>query len=229
MMDKVGPVILPRVEGKVKAVVHDIIHERGRGAPIAKLKIDGDGKVRNELIIATEGLYTGQVIEIGDEVPLTIGNCMKLRNMPEGSSICSVERKCFDGGRIARSSGCHATIVGYNRDTNLCTIKLPSGVKKTVSGDARAMIGMISGSGRVEKPLLKAGRAYFKYKARGIHWPKVRGVAMNPVDHPHGGGNHQHIGHPSTISKHAPPNARVGLVGARRTGRRKGSRKIFNK
>jgi large subunit ribosomal protein L8e len=84
------------------------------------------------------------------------------------------------------------------------------------------MVGIIAGGGRIEKPIMKAGRAYWKYKSKRNCWPKVRGVAMNPVDHPHGGGNHQHIGHPSTVRRDAPPGQKVGLIAARRTGRIRG-------
>lgn len=70
--------------------------------------------------------------------------------------------------------------------------------------------------------MLKAGRAFHKYAAKRNEWPKVRGVAMNPVDHPHGGGNHQHLGMPGTRSRQAPPGQKVGLIAARRTGRVRG-------
>merc|ERR1712234_113 len=73
-------------------------------------------------------------------------------------------------------------------------VKLPSGSKKVLSSNNRAMIGIVAGGGRIDKPMLKAGRAYHKYRVKRNCWPKVRGVATNPVEHPHGGGNHQHIG-----------------------------------
>ena len=84
------------------------------------------------------------------------------------------------------------------------------------------MIGQVAGGGRTEKPLLKAGNAYHKFRVKRNSWPKVRGVAMNPVEHPHGGGNHQHIGHASTVRRDAPPGQKVGLIAARRTGRLRG-------
>lgn len=74
--------------------------------------------------------------------------------------------------------------------------------------------------------MLKAGRAYHKYRVKRNCWPKVRGVAMNPVEHPHGGGNHQHIGHASTCSKVAPAGKKAGMIGARRSGRIRGKKKI---
>lgn len=86
----------------------------------------------------------------------------------------------------------------------------------------RACIGIVAGGGRPEKPMLKAGRAYHKAKAKRNNWPDVSGVAMNPVDHPHGGGNHQHVGHPSTVGRSACPGQKVGKIAARRTGRIRG-------
>lgn len=103
-----------------------------------------------------------------------------------------------------------------------CRIKLPSGAKKIVPSGCRAMIGQVAGGGRTEKPMLKAGNAYHKFRVKRNCWPKVRGVAMNPVEHPHGGGNHQHIGHASTVRRDAPPGQKVGLIAARRTGRLRG-------
>lgn len=104
-------------------------------------------------------------------------------------------------------------------------IKLPSGAKKVVPSANRAMVGIIAGGGRIDKPILKAGRAYHKYKVKRNCWPKVRGVAMNPVEHPHGGGNHQHIGKASTVRRDASAGKKVGLIAARRTGRIRGGKK----
>ena len=134
--------------------------------------------------------------------------------------ICSVERIKGDGGSIAKSSGSYVSVVGYNPDKNETRIKLPSGVKKVVSGNCRGMIGIIASGGVHEKPLLKAGRAYHMNKAKGrlVSWPRVRGVAMNPVDHLHGGGSHQHIGRSSCVGRHAPSGQKVGQIAARRTG-----------
>ena len=73
------------------------------------------------------------------------------------------------------------------------------------------LTGIVAGGGRIDKPMLKAGRAYHKYKAKRNCWPKVRGVAMNPVEHPHGGGNHQHIGHASTVRRDTSAGRKVCL------------------
>ena len=99
--------------------------------------------------------------------------------MPEGTIICNVEEKTGDRGKLARASGDYATVVSHNRDTNITRVKLPSGIKKAISSANRASIGIVAGGGRIDKPLLKAGRAYHKYKAKRNCWPKVRGVCMN--------------------------------------------------
>lgn len=88
------------------------------------------------------------------------------------------------------------------------------------------MVGLVAGGGRIDKPILKAGRAYFKYRAKRHSWPRVRGVAMNPVDHPFGGGNHQHIGKASTVRRDTSAGRKVGLIAARRTGRLRGTKTI---
>lgn len=220
-------ILLPKIKEDCIGIVQSIEHERGRGAPVAKIRIELDGKNVHNYIAAPEGISVGQKIMFGKNAEPKIGNCVHIKNIPEGSYISMVEKKPYDGGRYAKSCGTSVLIVFHNKDANLSTLKLPSGERVTVSSDARAFIGIVAGAGKDDKPLLKAGAAYHKYRSKKTVWPKVRGVAMNPVDHPHGGGNHQHIGHPSTVSRHAPPNVRVGLVAARRTGIRKGSRKEF--
>jgi len=147
---------------------------------------------------------------------------MPLASMPEGSIVCNVEHRVGDRGTFAKASGDYAIVIAHNPDTGLTRVKLPSGAKKVLSSQARAMVGQVAGGGRLEKPLMKAGNAYHKYKAKRNEWPKVRGVAMNPVDHPHGGGNHQHMGMPGTRSRWAPPGQKVGQIAARRTGRVRG-------
>merc|ERR1719282_728848 len=149
--------------------------------------------------------------------------------MPEGTIVCQLEEKLGDRGKLARTSGNYATIISHNPDQNKTRVKLPSGSKKVIPSANRAMVGIVAGGGRIDKPMLKAGRAYYKYKAKRNCWPKVRGVAMNPVDHPHGGGNHQHIGHASTVRRDAPSGQKVGLIAARRTGRLRGKGALAKK
>ncbi|KAF3508889.1 hypothetical protein F2Q69_00004571 [Brassica cretica] len=180
--------------GYLKGVVTEIIHDPGRGAPLARVAFRHPFryKKQKELFVAAEGMYTGQFLYCGKKATLVVGNVLPLRAIPEGAVVCNVEHH------------------------------LPSGSKKIVPSGCRAMIGQVAGGGRTEKPMLKAGNAYHKYRVKRNSWPKVRGVAMNPVEHPHGGGNHQHIGHASTVRRDAPPGQKVGLIAARRTGRLRG-------
>merc|ERR1711943_115936 len=184
--------------------------------------------VVKSLFIAAEGMYAGMPVYCGRKATLSVGNILPVSAMPEGTIVCNVEGKKGDRGIFARCSGSYATIVGHTEDTNRTKVKLPSGAKKSIPSDARAMIGIVAGGGRIDKPVLKAGNSYHKYKAKRHSWPTTRGVCMNPVDHPHGGGNHQHIGHPSTVSRYAPPGQKVGLIAARRTGLLRGTKVIKN-
>lgn len=217
--------------GYLKGVVTEILHDPGRGAPLCRVMFRDPYKYKKrvETFIACEGMYTGQFIYCGKKASLQIGNVLPVAQMPEGTIICNVEEKSGDRGKLARASGNYATVVSHNPDTRKSRVKLPSGAKKVIGSANRAMIGIIAGGGRIDKPLLKAGRAYWKYKAKRNCWPRVRGVAMNPVEHPHGGGNHQHIGKPSTIRRDASAGRKVGLIAARRTGRLRGSKTIRDK
>jgi len=168
-------------------------------------------------------MYTGMYVYAGKKANLTIGNIMPVNQMPEGTIVSNVEAKYGDRGSFARASGASAIIVGHADDGAKTRVRLPSGVRKTIQGDNRAMIGVVAGGQRTDKPLLKAGASYFKNRAKRNRWPRVRGVAMNPVEHPHGGGNQHHIGHPATLPRDAPSGQKVGLIAARRTGKIRGT------
>merc|ERR1711865_518334 len=198
--------------GYIRGVVKEIIHDPGRGAPIAKIQFLNAYRYKrdNELMVATEGMYTGQFIYCGKKASLTVGN---------------VEAKSGDRGAFARGSGCFAVVITHDEEKGTTRLRLPSGEKKTVPSGVRAQIGVVAGGGRTDKPLLKAGNAFHKYASKRNCWPKIRGVAKNPVEHPHGGGNHQHIGMPSTVAKDRPSGRKCGLIGARRTGRLRGVKK----
>eukprot|EP00281_Chroomonas_sp_CCMP1168_P024673 CAMPEP_0206236276 /NCGR_PEP_ID=MMETSP0047_2-20121206/13624_1 /ASSEMBLY_ACC=CAM_ASM_000192 /TAXON_ID=195065 /ORGANISM="Chroomonas mesostigmatica_cf, Strain CCMP1168" /LENGTH=264 /DNA_ID=CAMNT_0053660591 /DNA_START=28 /DNA_END=822 /DNA_ORIENTATION=+ len=212
--------------GYVKGVVKDIIHDPGRGAPIAVVQFRNpySYKIDKELFCAAEGMYTGQFINCGKKAQLAVGNVLPVGEMPEGTVVCNLEHKIGCGGSIARASGDYCTIMTQDPDAKKTRVKLPSGARKTVPSACRAMVGIIAGGGRIDKPMLKAGTAYHKYKAKRNEWPKMRGVALNPVEHPFGGGNHQHIGKPSTVRRDKSHGRKVGLIAARRTGRLRGGK-----
>jgi len=217
--------------GYVRGVVKDIIHDPGRGAPVAKVQFTDRYRYKktNCQWTATEGTYTGQFIYCGKKAQLVPGNILPLADMPPGTVINNCEKLQGDKGKFAKTSGGFAQIIGHIEGADKTRLRLPSGQKKTITSFARASIGIVSGGGRIDKPMLKAGRAFHKYKAKRNSWPKVRGVAMNPVEHPHGGGNHQHIGHPSTVRRDSVPGQKVGLIAARRTGQLRGRKQVDDK
>jgi large subunit ribosomal protein L8e len=221
---RLRPVDYAERHGFIKGLVKEIIHDPGRGAPLAKVVFRDPYRYQQqkETFVCAEGMHTGQFIYCGKKATLTVGNVKPVGEMPEGTIICNLEEKPGDRGTIARASGNYATVIAHNSDAGKTRVRLPSGSKKTIPSTCRAMVGIIAGGGRIDKPLLKAGRAYHKYRAKRNCWPRTRGVAMNPVEHPFGGGNHQHIGKPSTCRRDAPAGRKVGLIAARRTGRLRG-------
>lgn len=206
--------------GYIKGVVREILHDSGRGAPLARITFRDPYrfKLQKELMVAAEGMYTGMFIYAGKKASISIGNILPLSQLPEGTIVCNIEAREGDRGVFARCSGDYAVVVAHDEDKGKSKIRLPSGAKKTVPSACRAMVGVVAGGGRTDKPMLKAGRAFHKYRVKRNEWPRVRGVAMNPVEHPHGGGNHQHIGHASTSRRDAPAGKKCGLIAARRTG-----------
>jgi large subunit ribosomal protein L8e len=118
-----------------------------------------------------------------------VGNILPVNALPEGTIVSNCEAKTGDRGSFARASGTSAVIIGHSDDGKKTRVRLPSGTRRTIPGHCRAMVGICAGGGRTDKPIMKAGNAYHAAKAKRRGWPRVRGVAMNPVDHPHGGGN----------------------------------------
>jgi len=133
--------------------------------------------------------------------------------------IYNIESNPGDGGKLVRSSGTFARVVSQLK--NKVVVQLPSKKTKEFNPDCRAIIGSVAGSGRLEKPLLKAGTRHHKMKARNKLYPITSGVSMNAVDHPFGGSKSSHKGRPTTARKNAPPGRKVGMVRARKTGRGK--------
>ena len=198
------------VTGEVVGIEHD----PARSAPVADIQFD-DGDRR--LVLAPEGITVGDEIQVGVSARIEPGNTLPLAEIPEGVPVNNVEASPGDGGKYARASGVSATLLTHDR--NVSVVQLPSGEMKRLDPQCRATIGVVAGGGRTDKPMLKAGTKYHKVSSRGTVWPRVRGVAMNAVDHPFGGGGRQHPGKPKSISRDAPPGRKVGDISSRRTGR----------
>lgn len=191
--------------------VVDIIHDPGRDSPLAKIKT-GRGE---KLIIAAEGLRVGDIIDKKGEVKT--GNILPLSKIPKGSFIFAIENYPSSGPKLCRSPGTHATVV--SQEEGKVIIQMPTKEFKTINPKCLATIGIPAGGGRGGKHFLKAGQVFYAMKARNKLWPRTSGVKMNPVDHPFGGKTKPGI--PMSVSRHAPPGAKVGALASRRTGKRK--------
>jgi len=224
---KLRPVDYTERHGYAKGLIKRIIHDPGRGAPMCEVVFHDPYryKLMKERWVAIEGTYTGQFIYCGVKAELTPGNVIPIGKLPEGTVVSMVEEKASDRGRLARTSGASCMVVGHSDDGRKTRLRLPSGSRKTLNAACRGIVGIVAGGGRMDKPVLKAGNQFHKYRVKRNCWPKVRGCAMNPVEHPHGGGNHQHVGHPTTKARHTPSGGKVGLIAARRTGILKGGKK----
>lgn len=199
-----------------EGTVLDIIHDPGRSAPIANVKLSNN-KIIN--LIAPEGIKTGDKIKFNDDKKdIAIGNILSVGKIPEGAPIYNIELSPGDGGKLVRAGGSTATVVSHEK--NITVIQLPSGSFKRISSDCKATIGVVAGGGRHDKPFLKAGKKHYEFRKRGKQYPVVRGVAMCAVSHPHGGGGHQHVGKPYTVKRGASPGRKVGSIAAKRTGRK---------
>jgi len=194
--------------------VIDLVHERGRDAPLARVRFE-NGSV--SLVPAVFGTKIGSTIKFGLNADITNGNVISIQNIPDGTIVCNVEKHFGDGGAIAKSAGGSATVFSHTVDG--VTLKLPSGGFTTLNPKNRAMIGVLAGGGTSDRPFLNAGNKWRRYRSKGHKYPIVRGVAQAAYVHPHGGGRHQHMGGSGTVSRDAPPGAKVGSIAARKTGR----------
>ena len=174
----------------IPARVERLEYDPNRSANIALL-LYADGERR--YIIAPKGVEAGTEILSGAEAPIKPGNCLKLRRIPIGATIHCIEMKPGKGAQIARSAGASVQLVA--RDGDYATLRLRSGEMRKIHVECRAVIGEVGNSEHSLRSLGKAGATRW----RGVR-PTVRGVAMNPVDHPHGGGEGRTSGgrHPVT-------------------------------
>ena len=210
----------------VPAKVASIQYDPNRSARIALLHyVDGEKR----FILAPEGLEVGTMVQSGADSSPIVGNCLPLRNIPLAVSIHNVELQPGRGGVLCRSAGVSATLMA--RDSDWAQIQLPSGEIRRVPATCRATIGVIGNSDHMNIVIGKAGRNRWK----GIR-PTVRGTAMNPIDHPHGGGEGRTKGgrHPvspqgksakggATRNRRKPSNA---AIVRRRRSRRYGQLKL---
>jgi len=184
-----------RNKDSIPATVERLEYDPNRTAHIALL-LFADGERR--YIIAPKGVKAGDVLQSGAAAPIKAGNCLPLRNIPVGSVIHALELKPGKGAQLARSAGASVQLVA--REGQYATVRLRSGEMRKVLSDCRATLGEVSNSEHSLRKLGKAGAARW----RGVR-PTVRGVAMNPVDHPHGGGEGRTSGGRHPVSPWGTP------------------------
>ena len=179
----------------VKATVERLEYDPNRTANIALLKYS-DGERR--YIVAPRDLKAGDILESGEQSPIRPGNCLPMRNIPMGSVIHCIEMKVGKGAQMARSAGTSAQLVA--KEGRYVTLRLRSGEMRKVLADCRATLGEVSNAEHNLRSLGKAGASRW----RGVR-PTVRGVVMNPVDHPHGGGEGKSSGGRHPVSPWGMP------------------------
>ncbi len=179
-----------RIKADVSATIERIEYDPNRSAFIALLKYD-DGE--QSYILAPQRVAVGDQVISGEQVDVKPGNAMPLANTPIGTIVHNVEMKRGKGGQIARAAGTYVQLVG--RDSGYAILRLNSGETRMVRAECMATVGAVSNPDNANIKLGKAGRKRWMGKR-----PSVRGVAMNPVDHPHGGGEGRSSGgrHPVT-------------------------------
>lgn len=202
--------------GKWQATVMDFVKSQGHSAPLAVVKYS-DGSTG--FMISAEGMSVGMTIEARNDAELNTGNALTLKNIPEGTMICNIEGVPGDGGKFARTSGTFGKIL--TKSNSQITVILPSKKQKEFHPECRAVIGLVSGGGRLEKPFFKAGNLFHKMAAKNKKYPSIGGAVQNAVDHPFGNKRSSRKSKARPAPHNAPPGRNVGMIRPRRSGRKK--------
>lgn len=207
----VDDIRIPHYEAE--GTIRDLIQAPGRTSPLAV--IDYEGKKSYQL--AVEGTRVGQKVKLGG-TEVRVGNILALANIPEGTLVNNVEGQPGDGGKFVKTAGTSALVVSRGK---VVVLNMPSGELKEFNPNCRAAIGVVAGGGRIDKPLGKAGKNYLTLRSRSVANKKTKGVAMNAVDHPNGGGSHPHVGGPNCHGRNAPPGQKAGFIAPKKKVKRK--------
>ena len=200
-----------RLEGEGEVI--KLFNSSAHTAPLAKIKYEKG----TFYIPATKGMFEGQKIKFSGK-EIKAGNITELKNIPMKTSIYCIESRPGDGGKFMKSGG-NSAIVNKIIENSIF-ILFPSKKEKKLNLNCRAIIGVSAGDGRLDKPVIKAGKKHHIKRAKSKLWPRTSAVKMNAIDHPFGSGRSKNI--KSKIAKrNAPPGRRVGLLRPRRTGKRK--------
>ena len=196
--------------------VIDLVNSVGHDAPLMVVKYENN---ESALLPATLGLRKGDIVFSGAGAPKMPGNITRLDEIPSGYPIYGVEQIPMNGPKFVRTSGTAARVVG--REGKEIIIKMPSGKLAGFNPECRAVIGIVAGGGRTEKPWVKGGKHNAARAARNKLHPVTSGVAKNAVVHPFGGTHRRSLGIPTTTRRGTPPGRKVGQLWPRRTGKRR--------
>jgi len=196
----------------------DILHNSGKTAPVAEVLLEDRSLFYT---LASEGSYVGQTVQAGTSAEIGLNNVLPIGKVPSGFTVYNLESKPGTGGSFFRSAGSYGVVIGS--DESGVYVKMKSGEKKLFDPKSLCTLGVVAGSGRKDKPLMKAGNMHHAMKAKGGRiYPVVRGYAMNAHDHPHGGSGHNSAGRKKVVSrKFGAPGQKAGNSGSKRTGRLK--------
>ncbi|MCX6711209.1 MAG: 50S ribosomal protein L2 [Candidatus Woesearchaeota archaeon] len=197
---------------QTSCLILDIIHSSGHYAPLINVRY-ADGT--ETLLPAPEGVRKGDILFVGG-TELKNGNIMLLKDLPAGTEIFNIEMAPGDGGKLVRTAGGVARVLG--KLGSKVTIQLPSKREKVLDEKCMATVGIVAGAGKNSKPFLKAGIRHFKMFAKNKRYPRIHGISMNAVQHPFGGSSSHHKGIPTIAPKNAPPGRKVGKIRPSRTG-----------
>ncbi|MBN1923937.1 MAG: 50S ribosomal protein L2 [Nanoarchaeota archaeon] len=204
--------------GVLNGVVKDIYHDPGKDSPMLLVHYEN-----NEIMSypAPLGIKVGDKVQSGAKAEPNLGTIMPLSSIPEGTIIYCIENKPGSGAKFVRTSGATARVIAH--DPKGVIVQMPSRRNIIFKPDCRAVIGRIAGGGRKEKPFVKAVNKRRARQARGKKHSKVTASTRNAIDHPHGGGGARNKKNKS-VSRRAPPGAKVGSISPKRTGRKRGKK-----
>jgi len=205
----------PKLDASGKGKIIKLLNSPAHSSPLAKIQI------KDEIfyVPASGGVYEGKEISINEkkEGKIENGDILMLKDIPAGTNIFNIESFPGSGGKFIRTSGCYGIVSARDEKG----IEIMVGKRKLkLNENCRAVIGIVSGEGRVKKPLVKAGKRYHMMKAIGRKWHRTSPIKVNAVDHPFGSGRGKRI-KSKIAQRNAPPGAKVGHIRPRRTGWRR--------
>jgi large subunit ribosomal protein L2 len=213
----------PSVLENGEAQILKLLNSPGHTTPLAKIKFKNkQGKKEFFYIPAAKKSYEEMKMKILPQNPKIedIGTIARLRDIPIKAQVFNIESRPRDGGRFIRTGGSAGVVTRKSEDKKTVFVLMPSKKEKKFPADCRATIGEIAGGGRLDKPLLKAGKKYHIKRSKNKLWPRTSALKMNAIDHPFGSGRGKNP--KSKIAKrNSSPGQKVGLLRPKRTGKRK--------